>query len=133
MNNEFDDYLDEEDEYLDEDYEEIDAFIEYLESHPKAEFSILNLNKLQAMRFCAGMMKKLLREAEIEDADLTCGQSEFNHSIGFVQVEGVSISIKDMEGYSRAAEFASNVEIYPLKANKIRMTFTFHGLTKPIR
>ena len=30
------------------------------------------------------------------------------------------------------AEFASNTEIYPLAENKVRMTFTFHGLTAPI-
>mgnify|MGYP000216046892 CR=1 FL=1 len=43
------------------------------------------------------------------------------------------ISIEDNpEWFARAAEFASNTEVYPLTKNRIRLTFTFHGITTPI-
>ena len=36
------------------------------------------------------------------------------------------------EWFARAAEFASNTEVYPLAKNRIRLTFTFHGITTPL-
>ena len=83
------------------------------------------------MRFCAAMIKKVLRQTG-SNATVECGQNEFESSMGFVTVEGSSVVVTDMEGFSRAAEFADNTEIFPLKADRVRMTFTFHGLLKPI-
>ena len=52
--------------------------------------------------------------------------------MGSISVEGPMLEFDCPEWFSRVAEFASNTEVYPLAKNKVRMTFTFHGLTKPI-
>ena len=48
--------------------------------------------------------------------------------MGSVSVEGKSLEFDDPMRFARAAEFASNVEIYPLANDRVRLTFTFHGL-----
>ena len=53
-------------------------------------------------------------------------------SMGSVSVEAKVLEFYDPEWFARAAEFASNTEVYPLAKNRVRLTFTFHGLTKPI-
>lgn len=118
-----------EEEFLEEDFSEVDALIEAISHYPRAEVSIVNPYRAQALRFSAAMMKKVLRDTG-SNASIVCKVHEQFPSIGVIRVEGVSIDILDIEGFSRAAEFASNTEIYPLKGNKVRMTFTFHGLLK---
>ena len=55
--------------------------------------------------------------------------------VGLVSGEKVQISISAScpeANPERVAEFANNMEVYPLVKNRVRLTFTFHGLTKPI-
>ena len=54
------------------------------------------------------------------------------NSMGTVSVEGNPLMFTNSLWFSRAAEFASNMEVYPLAKNLVRLTFTFHGLTNPI-
>lgn len=115
-----------------EDFAEVDALIEYLNNLPRNEVSILNYPRVQQLRFSCAMIKKVLRDTKC-NAKVECKQHEFTPSVGVVRVEGMSLDIVDIEGFSRAAEFATNTEIYPLEANKVRLTFTFHGLLTPIK
>lgn len=117
--------------FEDEDFAEIDNLIELLNSLPRTEVSVLNQWRVQQMRFACAMIKRVLRETS-SGAGIECKQHEFDPNVGVVRVEGVSLNIADIEGFSRAAEFADNTEIYPLEANKVRMTFTFHGLLTPL-
>ena len=52
--------------------------------------------------------------------------------MGGVSVEGKVLEFAGSKWFARAAEFASNTEVYPLAKNRVRLTFTFHGLTAPI-
>lgn len=54
------------------------------------------------------------------------------NSMGSISLEGDIINFKRPEWFVRIASIASNIEVYPLVNNAIRMTFTFHGLTKRI-
>lgn len=117
--------------FNDEDFAEIDKLIEFLNSLPRTEVSILNQQRVQQMRFACAMIKRVLRETN-SDSKIECKQHEFDPNVGVVRVEGISLDIVDIEGFSRASEFANNTEIYPLKADKVRMTFTFHGLLTPL-
>ena len=54
-------------------------------------------------------------------------------SMGYVTIEGSEIVFKKALWLSRLAEFASNFEIYPLKNGRLRLTYTFHGLTVPVK
>ena len=127
---EFDESIFDSEDFYDEDFAEVDALIEYLQSLPRAPILILNPMRLQQMRFSAAMLNKLLRETG-NTANIECKQHEAEFSAGVIRVESFDISIVDMEGFARAAEFASNIEIYPLAENKIRMALMFYGLTIP--
>ena len=54
-------------------------------------------------------------------------------TMGSVSVEGKSLEFDNPKWFSRAAEFASNTEVYPLANDRVRLTFTFHGLTKLVQ
>jgi len=127
----FDEMIFDDAEFFDEDFAEIDALIEQLETLQRPEASILNMQRVQQMRFSCAAIKRALRETN-SDASIDCRQHEFESSLGVVDIESVDIMIRDTEWFARAAEFANNTEIYPLKENKVRLTFGFHGLTMPI-
>ena len=112
---------------LNEIFAEFDAFVESLSELRGESVSTVSYPKVQAMRFTCEAIQKVLRESGC-DAKVTCKQSELAPDVGAVSVEGKEIDIKNMEWFCRAAEFADNTEVYPLKGNKIRMTFGFNGL-----
>lgn len=118
---------DELDELDDEEYAEFDALVEHLSSLPRAEALVLNPKRLMMLRFCFESIKRVLKNSGCK-ATVICKQSDLEPTMGYVNVESSEISIENMEWFARAAEFASNTEVYPLAANKVRMTFTFHGL-----
>ena len=115
----------------DEEVAELDALVEYIGSLPNAEVMALDPIVAEKMKFCCAVIKKVLRETNTA-AKIECKQSEFERSVGVVRVEGVSLEIADAKWFSRAAEFATNTEVYPLTNGKVRMTFTFHGFLKEV-
>lgn len=111
--------------------EEFDAFVESLAALRKESVSILSYPKVQAMQFACAAIKKVLCESGC-DVTIICKQSELAPDVGVVSVEGKEIDMRNMEWFCRAAEFADNTEIYPLKENKVRMTFGFNRLLDKI-
>lgn len=91
--------------------------------------SILNLPRVQQMNFCYKALKAF---ALGKDVKITCKENEPFHSMGSVTAEGAVILFDNTEWFARIAEFASNTDIYPLTADRVRITFTFHGITRPI-
>ena len=71
------------------------------------------------------------------DAEVSYKLHEPFQSMGSVTVEGDDILIgsssQAIQWFLGAAKLASNFEVYPLTNGKVRMTFTFHGLTTPIQ
>ncbi len=51
-------------------------------------------------------------------------------SVGYINVEGKVLSFASPELFKRVSALADNVEVYSLKRNAVRLTFTFHGLTQ---
>ncbi|MBR4894007.1 MAG: hypothetical protein IKZ36_02275, partial [Kiritimatiellae bacterium] len=86
---------------------------------------------VQQVRFACAQINRVLKEAGVK-AKIECKQHEFNANVAVIRVEGVSLEITNAEGFARAAEFATNTEIYPLTNGNVRMTFTFHGLLIPV-
>ena len=119
-----------EEQFDNEDFAEVDALIEYLQSLPRYEVSILNPVRVQQLRFSGAMIKRILRQTGSK-TKVECGQHELEPDVGVVRVEGVTLDIADMEGFSKAIYFADSTEIYPLKNNKVRMALAFHGLLIP--
>lgn len=118
-------------EGYDEIFSEFDAFVESLAELRAESVSIVNCPKVQAMQFACAAIKKVLAESGC-DAKVVCKQSELAPDVGMVCVEGKEIDIRNMEWFCRAAEFADNTEVYPLKNNRVRMTFGFNKLLDKI-
>ena len=117
----------ESEDFESEDFSEIDAFIEFLRKLPRREVQIINPARIAQFRFAGAMARKVLREAGC-NAKVVCRQSKHMPSIGVIDVEGNSIDILDIEGFSRVGEFANNVEVYPLTNGKVRMSYSFYRL-----
>lgn len=91
--------------------------------------AVLSPIKIQQMQFSYGVIKYLTKDA---DTKLSYALNEPFKSMGSISVEGKCLTFTNSEWFARAAEFASNTEIYPLTNGKVRLTLTFHGLVRPI-
>ena len=115
----------------DEVFAEFDALIAMLNSLPRPSVTMLNQGRVEEMKFAADMIRHTLKETGSE-AHIECKQHELDPGIGIITVEGIELTFVDMEGFARAAEFASNFEVYPLVQNKVRMAYAFYGLVTPL-
>lgn len=117
----------------DEDLEQsMDDFIEVISQKLEAEewnTTMLDFQKSKQIQFAYSVLKYLTRGS---DAVVSYKLHEPFKTMGSVSVEGKSIEFYQPEWFARVAEFASNTEVYPLAKNRVRLTFTFHGLTKSI-
>ena len=117
----------------DEDLEQsMDDFIEAISQELEDEewnTTVLDIQKSKQIQFAYSVLKYLTRGS---DAVVSYKLHEPFKTLGSVSVEGKSIEFYQPEWFARVAEFASNTEVYPLAKNRVRLTFTFHGLTKSI-
>ena len=117
----------------DEDLEQsMDDFIEAISQELEDEewnTTVLDIQKSKQIQFAYSVLKYLTRGS---DAVVSYKFHEPFKTMGSVSVEGKSIEFYQPEWFARVAEFASNTEVYPLAKNRVRLTFTFHGLTKSI-
>lgn len=91
---------------------------------------ILDVKRVQEMQLAEEVIKK---EVMGEDVEFFCEVNKPFLSMGSISVEGKILAVADPDWFHVVAGLASNMEIYPLTNGKIRMTFTFHGLTKSIQ
>lgn len=110
----------------------LDEFVESVRDEvetDESKMTILNGLRLKQLQFTYAVLKYLTRGG---DAELSYKLYEPFKTMGSVSVEGKLLEFDNPEWFARAAEFASNTEVYPLKKNRVRLTFTFHGLTAPL-
>lgn len=110
----------------------LDGFVDGMQdmvAEEESKTTIINPLKLAHIKFAYSVMKYLTRGT---DAEVTYKLHEPFKTMGSVSVEGKVLEFASSKWFSRVAEFASNVEVYPLAKNRVRLTFTFHGLTTPI-
>lgn len=91
-----------------------------------SETQIMNLPRMKQLEFVYEALKILLQD---QDVDITYKLNEPFKSMGSVSAEGRCLAFRYPMWFNRAAAMASNLEVYPLTNGKLRMTFTFHGLT----
>ena len=91
--------------------------------------SIINPYRMQQILYTYKVMKYLMKGAS---AKVTYKLHEPYQSMGNVSVTGKDIEFKKVSWFLRAAELASNYEVYPKTDGTVCMTFTFHGITTPI-
>ena len=112
--------------------EELDALEQALFAEIAADESkttMLNMPRLQQMEFCHSVLQTIMKG---EPVRISYKLYKPFKSMGSITVEGKCLDIHDMKWFSRICEFASNTEVYPIRGNSVRMTFTFHNLTTPI-
>ena len=110
----------------------LDGFVEGMQdmvAEDEGKTTIINPLRLAQIKFTYSVMKYLTRDT---DAEVTYKLNEPFKTMGSVSVEGKVLEFEGSKWFARAAEFASNTEVYPLAKNRVRLTFTFHGLTAPI-
>lgn len=110
----------------------LDGFVEGMQdmvAEDESKTTIINPLRLAQIKFTYSVMRYLTRDT---DAEVTYKLNEPFKTMGSVSVEGRVLEFTGSKWFSRAAEFASNTEVYPLAKNRVRLTFTFHGLTVPI-
>lgn len=112
--------------------QQMDEIVESLRPDIETDESktvLLNATRMTQLKFTYLVMRYLTRGRKVS---VTYKLYEPFRTMGSVSVEGKSIEFDSTKWFTRAAEFASNTDVYPLADNKVRMTFTFHGLTAPI-
>lgn len=110
----------------------LDGFVDGVQdmvAEDESKTTIINPLRLAQIKFTYSVMKFLTRGT---DAQVTYKLNEPFKTMGSVSVEGKVLEFAGSKWFARAAEFASNTEVYPLAKNGVRLTFTFHGLTAPI-
>lgn len=110
----------------------LDGFVEGMQdmvAEDEGKTTIINPLRLAQIKFTYSVMKYLTRDT---DAEVMYKLNEPFKTMGSVSVEGKVLEFAGFKWFTRAAEFASNTEVYPLAKNRVRLTFTFHGLTAPI-
>lgn len=110
----------------------LDGFVDGMQdivAEEESKTTIINPLRLAQIKFTYSVMKYLTNGT---DAEVTYKLNEPFKTMGSVSVEGKVLEFASSKWFARAAEFASNTEVYPLAKNRVRLTFTFHGLTAPI-
>lgn len=110
----------------------LDGFVDGMQdmvAEEESKTTIINPLRLAQIKFTYSVMKYLTNGT---DAEVTYKLNEPFKTMGSVSVEGGVLEFTSSKWFARAAEFASNTEVYPLAKNRVRLTFTFHGLTAPI-
>lgn len=106
----------------------IESIGEMIEEEDR-KMAIIVPQRYDNMRFTYAVLKYLTRGT---GAEVSYKFNEPYKSMGSVSVEAKAIMFHNPEWFSRAAEFANSVDVYPLTNGKMRMDFTFHGITTPI-
>lgn len=112
--------------------EAMDEFIAGIKddiNNDELKATVLNLPRAQQLQFTYAALQYIMKGKNVQ---ISYKMYEPFKTMGSVTVEGAILEFDKPEWFARVAEFASNTEIYPLKKNAVRMTFTFHGLTTPL-
>jgi len=99
-------------------------------SEAESEPAIVNLPRVLQVEFAYAVMKYLAKD--IPGSKLSYQLNEPFKNMGTVTLEAKQLVFTKREWFARAAEFASNMEIYPLADGRVRLTLTFWGVAKPL-
>ena len=112
--------------------ENLDAIIhaigEAIEANEQRE-GILDPERLRQMASAYRLMTEIGKEI---NAKVTYSLNEPYKSMGSISIEADSLEFTDVPKMMAAISTCSNVEVYPLANENIRMTLTFHGLVKSL-
>lgn len=128
MEEEFALYDEFEEKELDEAF--LEALIDQL-SEEEAKPAIVNPARMTHIGFSYAVMKYLTKD--IPGGRVSYQLNEPFKEVGSVSVEAANLCFSKTEWFARAAEFANNMEVYPLENGMVRLTLTFFGIATKIQ
>lgn len=111
---------------------EFDAILSAVQDNIEADerkVTVLNALRMKQFQFSYAAILYLTRGTDVV---VSYKLYEPFKTMGSIHIEGEAVAFQDMVRFARAAEFANNIEVYPLAKNKVHMALTFHGLTAPV-
>lgn len=111
---------------------EFDAILSAVQDNIEADerkVTVLNALRMKQFQFSYAAILYLTRGTDVV---VSYKLYEPFKTMGSIHIEGEAVVFQDMVRFARAAEFANNIEVYPLAKNKVHMALTFHGLTAPV-
>lgn len=111
---------------------EFDAILSAVQDNIEADerkVTALNALRMKQFQFSYAAILYLTRGTDVV---VSYKLYEPFKTMGSIHIEGEAVVFQDMVRFARAAEFANNIEVYPLAKNKVHMALTFHGLTAPV-
>lgn len=127
-----DNYLDEEFMSDEEIEEALDAFVDAIAEQTQDGCTVSAVNPIKRKMVMAAY-KVLKYATKGSSAKVTYELHKPYVSMGSVTVEGKELKFDKPEWITAVAKIASNVDIYPTASGKIRLEFTFHGLTTSVK
>ena len=112
-------------ELEEQDYAIIEAIGSAIEDE-EAEPQVLNVQRM--LQFMAALRQ--LKALAGESWRVTCALHEPYTSMGVISIEAPEFTFENIQELNKVLVNASNVEIYPLVNDNLKMNITFHGITK---
>ena len=112
--------------------EMLDAFIHAIGEAIEEEEdkpAVIVPNRMLQMQYSYAAFKQLI---DGTDAKISYGLNEPYKSMGDITIEAGDLTFTNVELFTKACSFASNLEVYPLVNGNVRLTLTFHGIAKSI-
>lgn len=92
--------------------------------------AILNVPKMKVLYGMIEIAEKLYKGTPVRVTHMI--HKPFR-SMGSVTLEGPDVVFADSEWLARFGALADNMEAYPLTNGRIRVSFGFNGITKPLK
>lgn len=129
MNNEFEKEFESDAEME----EALDSFIRRLAKDIEEDEKgpeITNTTRVSQMQVAFATLKRVTHGQKVT---VSYKLNQPYKSMGSITVEGKSIEFCTPGLFTRIASLANSTDIYPLVNGNVRISFTFHGLTNPIK
>lgn len=91
--------------------------------------AIINPRRMAQMERCYDLIQTRLLSP---GAELSYRVHEPYKSMGCITLEADNFTVRQTKAFQQACRLANNVELYPLVNGKLRIAFSFDGLTIPI-
>lgn len=112
-------------ELEEQDYAIIEAIGAAIEAE-EAEPQVLNVQRM--LQFVSALRQ--LKAIAWGSWKVTYALHEPYTSMGVISIEAAEFTFENLQALQRVLVNASNVEIYPLLNDNLKMSITFHGITK---
>lgn len=112
--------------------EMLDAFIHAVGEAIEEEEdkpAVIVPNRMLQMQYSYAALKQLVAGT---NAKISYEMHNLYKSMGDVSIEATDLTFTNVDLFTKACSFASNLDVYPLTNGNVKMTLTFHGLTKPV-